>query len=86
MKLRRGIFWTKDRIPGVSPEDDDGLISGREAPGYAAAVSRGRRRLGGRSTAQIAEDDAMRGAGVPIFDRKTGTAELGAYLTRGRGQ
>lgn len=85
-KLPRGLFFTKSRIPGVNRDDDDGLIAGREAPGYESAVSRGRRRQGARTTAQIADDDAIRGAGVPVFDRKTGTAELGGYIARGSGR
>jgi hypothetical protein len=85
MKLPRGIFVVRGRIPGLRDENEDALIQSRSTPGFAVHVVRAKRRQGFRSRSQAAEDQDVRAFGVSVFDRNAGASELGGYLDRGRG-
>lgn len=80
IKLPRGSFVTRGRIPGVRGSEDS-LISGRAVRSIAAEKARLRRRIGARTRAQIADEQELRAHGVNVFDRNAGLSELGGYLT-----
>lgn len=74
MKLPRGIFIYRGRIPGIGGGEGE-TIQSREAPGFRRHIGRVKARAGATSA-----DQEIRAHGVPVFDRNAGLSELGGYL------
>lgn len=65
---------------------EDNTIQQRESRWFLLMKAKSMRRAGARTTTQRAADGELRSYGLHVFDRRSGQAELGDYLRRGRGE